>query len=127
MKSSHQRVHALIFHIIFISLLPLKITEASTRREAEAEAEALVKWKNSLSQPLPYSLTSWSFNNIVNLCNWGGIVCDYANTTVSEINLRDSKLNGTISGLYFGSLLNLTSLNLNGNNLGGSISSTIHL
>ncbi|TKY62323.1 LRR receptor serine/threonine-protein kinase [Spatholobus suberectus] len=118
--TSFQKVHALLFHILLISLLPLKITSSP-----RTEAEALVKWKNSLSPPLPLSLNSWSLTNLGNLCNWDAIVCDNTNTTVSEINFSGANLTGTLTGLDFASLPNLTQLSLNGNNFGGSIPSTI--
>ncbi|RDX61260.1 putative leucine-rich repeat receptor-like protein kinase, partial [Mucuna pruriens] len=119
--TSFQKVHVLIFQLILTSLLPLKITSSP-----RIEAEALVKWKNSLSPPLPPSLnSSWSLTNLGNLCNWDAIVCDNTNTTVSEINLSAANLTGTLTGLDFASLPNLTKLNLNGNNFGGSIPSAI--
>ncbi|CAL0309783.1 unnamed protein product [Lupinus luteus] len=89
------------------------------------EAEALVKWKNSLTPPLPPSLTSWSLNTIDNLCSWYAITCDNTNTTVTEINLSGSNLNGTLYNLDFSSLPNITSFNLNSNNFSGSIPSAI--
>nr|KYP62422.1 Receptor-like protein kinase 5 [Cajanus cajan] len=119
--TTFQKVHALIFLMLLISLLPLKIT-ASPR----TEAEAIVKWKNTLSPPLPPSLnSSWSLTNLGNLCNWDAIVCDNTNSTVSEINLSGYNLTGTLIGLDFASLPNLTQLNLNANNFGGSIPSAI--
>ena len=119
--TSFQKVHALLFHVFLLSLLPLKITSSQ-----RTEAEALVKWKHRLSPPLPPSLnSSWSLTNIANLCIWDAIVCDNTNTTVSQINLSDANLTGTLTTLDFASLPNLTQLDLNGNNFGGSISSAI--
>ncbi|KAG5055412.1 hypothetical protein JHK85_007922 [Glycine max] len=120
--ASFLKVHALLFHILFfISLLPFKITSSQI-----TEAEALVKWKNSLSPPLPSSLnSSWSLTNLGNLCNWDAIVCDNTNTTVLEINLSDANLTGTLTALDFASLPNLTQLNLTANHFGGSIPSAI--
>ena len=61
--TTFQKVHALLFHIlILISLLP---------------PESLVKWKNSLSPPLPPTLnSSWSLTNLGHFCNWDATVCD---------------------------------------------------
>ncbi|XP_047167182.1 MDIS1-interacting receptor like kinase 2-like [Vigna umbellata] len=118
--TTFQKVHALAFHILLLALLPLKIASSLT-----TEAEALVKWKNSLSSPLPPSQDSWSLTNLSNLCIWDAIVCDNTNTTVSEINLSGANLTGTLSALDFASLPNLTQLNLNANNFGGSIPSEI--
>ena len=78
--TSFQKVHALLFHILLLSLLPLKITSSPT-----TEAEALVEWKNSLSPLLPLSLhSSWSLTNIGNLYNWGVIVCDNNNNSLRD-------------------------------------------
>lgn len=67
----HNPLVLILFHVIFISILPVSIT--SSRR---TEGEALVKWKHSL---LPSSsLNSWSLNNLENLCNWTGITCNTA-------------------------------------------------
>ncbi|KAL9285072.1 hypothetical protein ACSQ67_024602 [Phaseolus vulgaris] len=115
-----QKVHTLVLLILFLCLLPLKIASSS-----RAEAEALVKWKNTLSPPLPPSLNSWSLTNLPNLCIWDAIVCDNTNTTVSEINLSGANLNGTITVLDFASLPNLTQINLHSNRFGGSIPSAI--
>ncbi|KAJ1416639.1 Protein kinase-like domain superfamily [Sesbania bispinosa] len=118
--TTFQKAHVLLFHILVISLLPLKITSSP-----RTEAEALVKWKNSLSPPLPPPLNSWSLANLGNLCSWYAVVCDNTNSTVSEINFSGANLTGTLTGLDFASLPNLTSLNFNGNNFGGSIPSSI--
>ena len=119
--TTFQKVHALLFHILFfISLLPLKITSSPT-----TEAEALVKWKNSLSLLPPSLNSSWSLTNLGNLCNWDAIACDNTNNTVLEINLSDANITGTLTPLDFASLPNLTKLNLNHNNFEGSIPSAI--
>ncbi|XP_019426217.1 PREDICTED: MDIS1-interacting receptor like kinase 2-like [Lupinus angustifolius] len=115
------KAQTLLFHIFLISfILPLKITASRI-----TEAKALAKWKNSLTLPLPPSLTSWSLNNIDNLCSWHAITCDNTNTTVTEINLSSSNLNGTLYNLDCSSLPNITSFNLKGNNFSGSIPSAI--
>ncbi|QHO31121.1 hypothetical protein S83_025844 [Arachis hypogaea] len=96
--------------IAVIFLLSLKITASPT-----TEAQALVKWKNSLLYtPL---LNSWSPSNIHNLCSsWDAIVCDKTtNKTVSRICLSGLNLSGTLHGLDFASLPNFTLLDLNDN------------
>jgi len=120
--TTSQKLYALVFHLLFfIFLLPLKITSSQ-----RTEAESLVKWKNSLSPPLPPSLnSSWSLTNLANLCIWDAIACDNTNTTVSQINLSGANLTGTLTALDFAFLPHLTQINLNGNHFGGSIPSTI--
>ena len=101
------------FHILLLSLLPVRITSSPT-----TQAEALVKWKNSLSPPS--SLNSWYLTNLNNLCNWKAIVC-HTTGTVSEIKLSDANLSGKLTQFDFTSFYNLTHLDLNNNTLGGSI------
>ncbi|KAK3444543.1 hypothetical protein EUGRSUZ_A01354, partial [Eucalyptus grandis] len=89
------------------------------------EAQALVKWKNSLSPPPPPpSLSSWSLTNIPHLCNWTGIACD-GGGLVTDISLSGSSLNGTLDALDFTLFPNLTRFDISNNNLGGPIPSSI--
>ncbi|WVZ08523.1 hypothetical protein V8G54_021869 [Vigna mungo] len=114
--TNFQSLHTLVLPIIFLCLFPLRIGSSPT-----AEAEALVKWKNSLTAPLPPSLNSWSLTNLTKLCFWDAIVCDNTTTTVLEINLSAANITGTITALDFASLPNLTQLNLDTNRFHGSI------
>jgi hypothetical protein len=117
----------LLLHLlILLSTLSLQITTSPSM-----QAEALVKWKNSLyPRPPRHPLTSWSLSNLNNLCNWTSIVCD-STGTVSEINLSggesgdEFKLNGTLAQFNFTPFLNLTSFDLSHNNLSGPIPSEI--
>ena len=119
--SASQKGYVFFLPIFLISILPSKI-KASLR----TEAEALVKWKGTLSLPLPPSLSSWSLTNSSNLCNnWEAVVCDKTNTTVTEINLSNSYLEGTLTHFDFDSLPNLTTLNLNTNSLSWPIPSAV--
>jgi len=64
------------------------------------------------------------FNDPGTECNWYGVTCDTAGTHVTDINLYDNGLSGTIpdlSGLPF-----LNSLRLPLNNIGGSIPSSLN-
>ena len=103
----------LLFHILLLSLLPVRNTSSPT-----TQAEALIKWKNSLSPSS--SLNSWYLTNLKNLCNWTAIVC-HTTGTISEIKLSDANLSGTLTQFDFTSFYNLTHLDLNNNTLGGSI------
>eukprot|EP00261_Vitis_vinifera_P035165 XP_019076408.1 PREDICTED: probable leucine-rich repeat receptor-like protein kinase At1g35710 isoform X2 [Vitis vinifera] len=109
-----------LIHILSLALLPLKITTSPT-----TEAEALIKWKNSLISSSPLN-SSWSLTNIGNLCNWTGIACDTTGS-VTVINLSETELEGTLAQFDFGSFPNLTGFNLSSNSkLNGSIPSTIY-
>ncbi|OMO57813.1 hypothetical protein COLO4_35066 [Corchorus olitorius] len=88
--------------------------EASTRQE---EANALLKWKNSLDEQRQYFLSSWVGNYP---CHWIGIICDNSRR-VSQLNLSSSGLKGPIPK----SLKNCTSLyrvRLEHNQLTGNLS-----
>ncbi|XP_034690256.1 MDIS1-interacting receptor like kinase 2-like isoform X3 [Vitis riparia] len=104
--------------VFLISLLSFKVTSSS-----RTEAEALIQWKNSLSSS-PSLNSSWALTNIENLCSWTGVVCGTTGT-VSEINLSQANLKGTIAQFDFGSFPNLTRFNLSINNLNGLIPSTV--
>nr|GMD12192.1 MDIS1-interacting receptor like kinase 2-like [Ipomoea batatas] len=86
------------------------------------EAEALLKWKSSLSIccGLSFPLKSWSLSNLTNICNWRGIVCN-AGGAISEINLPNADLSGTLHHLNFTSFPSLTRFNITGNYFNGPI------
>ncbi|KAG6724427.1 hypothetical protein I3842_03G259000 [Carya illinoinensis] len=112
---SIQRPPFVLFHFLILCLLPLKITSSP-----RTQAEALIKWKNSLSPPLPLPLASWSLSDLNNFCNWTAIAC-HTIGTVSEINLSGTNLTGTLAHFDFSSFPDLTRLDLNSNNFSGSI------
>nr|GLL30768.1 probable leucine-rich repeat receptor-like protein kinase At1g35710 [Ipomoea trifida] len=87
------------------------------------EAEALLKWKSSLSvfKGFSFPLDSWSLSNLRNMCNWTGIVCNGDGAIVSEINLPNAYLSGTLHHLNFTSFSSLTRFNITGNYFNGSI------
>ncbi|XP_031099903.1 leucine-rich repeat receptor-like serine/threonine-protein kinase BAM2 [Ipomoea triloba] len=88
------------------------------------EAEALLKWKSSLSvfEGFSFPLDSWSLSNLRNMCNWTGIVCNAGGVAiVSEINLPNAHLCGTLHHLNFTSFPSLTRFNITGNYFNGSI------
>ncbi|KAJ0626952.1 putative protein kinase RLK-Pelle-LRR-XI-1 family [Helianthus annuus] len=108
----------LLFYIAFVSLLPLKTTSTST-----TQAEALIKWKHTLSSS-PSSMNSWSSRNIQNLCNWTGVTCNEG-STISTISLSGSSISGTLTSFQFSSFPNLTRFDLNNNQVSGVIPSAI--
>nr|XP_043611476.1 MDIS1-interacting receptor like kinase 2-like [Erigeron canadensis] len=116
--ASYGILNMLLCTAAFLSLLPLKTTSTSI-----TQAEALVRWKTTLSSTSS-SMNSWSSNNIQSLCNWTRIVCNEEGT-VSEINLHNSSLTGTLAEFNFSSFPNLTRFDLSKNNLSGSIPSAI--
>ncbi|KAF8018056.1 hypothetical protein BT93_H3073 [Corymbia citriodora subsp. variegata] len=119
-NSTATRPLFLCLSLCLLSLLPFQASSSPT-----TEAQALVKWKNSLSPPSPPpSLSSWSLTNITHLCKWTGIACNNGRS-VSEISLQGSNLSGTLDALNFASFPNLTHFNVSENNLEGPIPSSI--
>ncbi|KAG6750286.1 hypothetical protein POTOM_047390 [Populus tomentosa] len=99
-----------IFHFLVLSSAFVLIT-------AQREAETLLNWKNSLNFP---TLPSWTLNSGSSPCNWTGIRCN-GEGSIIEINLENSGLDGTLDRFDSSSFPNLSSLNLNLNNLVGDI------
>ncbi|GMH02569.1 hypothetical protein Nepgr_004408 [Nepenthes gracilis] len=113
-----------VFQQIIICFSLSKLITASS----SSEADALVKWKNSLSSSSSSSspLFSWRLSDHQNLCNWTGIACD-ASVSTTEIDLTDQNLYGTLAQFNFSAFPNLRTFNLNTNNLNGSIPSAVGL
>ncbi|KAH6820640.1 hypothetical protein C2S53_019158 [Perilla frutescens var. hirtella] len=114
LKAFHFFLHISFFTLFF----HLKAAASAT-----TEAEALLTWKNSFSSPSP-SFNSWSVKNISNLCQWSGIRCNHGGS-VSEIDLSEANLAGTLNLLDFNSFPNLTSFNISANAFNGEIPAAI--
>nr|GMD13947.1 MDIS1-interacting receptor like kinase 2-like [Ipomoea batatas] len=108
----------LIIFLVMPCFFPLETIASTT-----TEAEALLKWKSSLSvfEGFSFPLDSWSLSNLRNMCNWTGIVCNGDGAIVSEINLPNAYLSGTLHHLSFTSFPSLTRFNITGNYFNGSI------
>ncbi|CAH9075463.1 unnamed protein product [Cuscuta epithymum] len=108
----------------FFILLLLGSFSLETKASARTEAEALVKWKNTLSFSSSSVINSWSLTNLRNLCKWSGIACN-GEGTVFEINLPHAGLSGNLDHLNFTLFATLTRFNISWNNFTGSIPSSI--
>nr|XP_048326389.1 MDIS1-interacting receptor like kinase 2-like [Ziziphus jujuba var. spinosa] len=92
------------------------------------EAEALLKWKNSLQNQSVFE--SWLFpishtnSTPQSPCKWYGITCNNAGT-VTQIELFGRDINGTLQNFDFSSFPHLLRLDLRRNNLRGTIPSNI--
>ncbi|KAF3433158.1 hypothetical protein FNV43_RR24260 [Rhamnella rubrinervis] len=93
------------------------------------EAEALLKWKDSL--PSQSVFDSWvspiqssNDSTLLTPCKWYGISCNQAGS-VTQIDLSDRGINGTLQNLDFTSFPNLVRLVLYGNHFSGTIPATI--
>nr|GMD15533.1 MDIS1-interacting receptor like kinase 2-like [Ipomoea batatas] len=104
--------------LIFLAMPCLFALE--TIASTTTEAEALLKWKSGLSSWFSFPLNSWSLSNLTNHCNWSGIVCN-GGGAVSQINLPNAYLSGTLHHLNFTSFPSLTRFNISDNYFKGSI------
>nr|XP_048326780.1 MDIS1-interacting receptor like kinase 2-like [Ziziphus jujuba var. spinosa] len=96
------------------------------------EAEALIKWKDSL--PSQSVFDSWVFPTHTNSssstpptpspCKWYGITCDNAGS-VTQIELPGRGINGTLQNFDFSFFPNLVRLDLQSNNFQGPIPANI--
>jgi len=110
-------IHKVIFCVLVIYLISSSASAATA-----AEAEALVRWKSSLSASEP--LVSWRLDDEQNICNWTGILCDNLDS-ITSINLTNAGVDGALTGFSFNAFRNLTSLDLSFNSLTGQIPSSI--
>ncbi|KAG6780904.1 hypothetical protein POTOM_013783 [Populus tomentosa] len=114
---------AILIEWIVLLLFCCKASLASNA----AEAEALLRWKDSLGNQS--ILQSWvapanATSRTLTPCQWRGITCDNAGN-VTQINLPNVGLTGTLQYLDFSSLTNLLRLDLRENQLTGTIPSSI--
>ncbi|CAH1414006.1 unnamed protein product [Lactuca virosa] len=93
------------------------------------EANALLKWKETLQIPNNSLLSSWipiSLNSSASFpcTSWYGIVC-YADASIHRLNLSSSGLKDTLHQFPFSLLHNLTHFDLSVNNFFGPIPAEI--
>ncbi|CAK9163738.1 unnamed protein product [Ilex paraguariensis] len=106
-----------------VLLLPFCRAEPSQN----TEAEALLKWKQSLgNQSIMSSWVNPASNNSTasNPCKWLGITCNKVGNVI-ELNLAYTGLQGTLLHLNFSSFPNLLRLDLKFNKLTGPIPADI--
>ncbi|KAE8777486.1 LRR receptor-like serine/threonine-protein kinase FLS2 [Hordeum vulgare] len=93
-----------------------------TAKATNQEAEALLRWKSTLIGT--NLLSSWSITN--STCSWFGVTCDAAGH-VTELQLHNAGLHGTLHAFYSAALQNLTLLDLYNNNLVGVVPANISM
>ncbi|XP_037418226.1 probable leucine-rich repeat receptor-like protein kinase At1g35710 [Triticum dicoccoides] len=96
-------------------LCAVALVRADTRREAEA----LVRWKASLTSA-DESLGPWSLANFTSLCRWTHITCDSAGHILG-LDLEGAILNGTLDKFDFSAFPHMERLILDHNSLYGTI------
>ena len=122
-----------------VSRLLLLICSHHVSSYSNEEAQALLKWKDTLHNHNHSSLLSWTLypNNFTNIssthheratspCKWYGISCNHAGSII-KINLTESGLGGTLQHFSFSSFPNLAYVDTYINNLSGPIPPQIGL
>ncbi|XP_045823508.1 receptor-like protein kinase HSL1 [Trifolium pratense] len=100
------------FIYIVLSILSLSTTTVTSLNQ---EGLYLYQFKLTLDDP-DSSLSSWNPRDTTP-CNWYGIICDTTNTTVTEINLSDTNIQGPFTASILCRLPNLSSINLFNNSI----------
>ncbi|XP_057992559.1 MDIS1-interacting receptor like kinase 2 [Hevea brasiliensis] len=118
----------LLFHLIPLLVFSVHVlatvSTAAVQTEVE-EADALLRWKDSLDNQSQSFLSSWNTTaGSGRPCNWFGIHCNKAGS-VTNISLKDTGLKGTLQSFSFPSFPNLVWLNLSNNSFHGNIPSHI--
>nr|CAB3503984.1 unnamed protein product [Digitaria exilis] len=109
-------LHGLLLLLPCIALLLGAVIPAIAG--GQREAEALLKWKASLTDS-DASLTSWS-NATSSPCNWAFVNCS-STGDVTALIIINARINGTLSGLDFSAFPHLEELVLEQNDLYGTI------
>ncbi|KAK1358139.1 putative leucine-rich repeat receptor-like serine/threonine-protein kinase [Heracleum sosnowskyi] len=84
----------------------------------ESDREALMEFKKTISADPNSTLANW--NEMVDVCNFTGVVCNRTDHRVQKLVLAETKLVGLFSPFLF-NLTRLQVIRLNGNNLHGSL------
>ena len=121
-----------------VTLVVLAMLHSSfdvTSLSVNEEADALLNWKATLQNETQPPLPSWTLPNYATNssnnqntssvpCSWFGISCNQAGSVI-RLNPSNIALKGTLHGFSFSSLPSLTILDLNMNELFGTVSMEI--
>ncbi|XP_021811683.1 MDIS1-interacting receptor like kinase 2-like [Prunus avium] len=97
------------------------LSAPSSRSPEGQEAEALLKWRDSLDNQNQSLMSSWFGKSP---CNWTGIACNEFRS-ITNISLSSIGLRGTLYAFGFSSFPSLLSLDLYHNSFYGSIPSSL--
>ncbi|XP_057990703.1 putative receptor-like protein kinase At3g47110 [Hevea brasiliensis] len=112
-------LHVHFFFLFSISILSLRPEIClSYNLVNETDRISLLEFKAKIAAD-PYGILS-SWNDSVNFCKWQGVICGRKHHRVTSLNLHGLSLSGTISS-YAGNLTFLRFLNLAGNRFYGEI------
>ncbi|KAJ9160283.1 hypothetical protein P3X46_025697 [Hevea brasiliensis] len=112
-------LHVHFFFLFSISILSLRPEIClSYNLVNETDRISLLEFKAKIAAD-PYGILS-SWNDSVNFCKWQGVICGRKHHRVTSLNLHGLSLSGTISS-YAGNLTFLRVMNLADNGLVGKI------
>ncbi|KAG5541714.1 hypothetical protein RHGRI_021519 [Rhododendron griersonianum] len=113
---------------VSIVLSVVLFSSLDTASASVEEANALLKWKETLQSANSSVLTTWtlgtkngSSSNASSPCNWFGVSCINAEGRVTRLNLTNSSINGTLETFPFSLFQNLAYVDLSMNELSGPI------
>ncbi|GJM91653.1 hypothetical protein PR202_ga08052 [Eleusine coracana subsp. coracana] len=109
----------LLLSSILVSSSSTFTTSVVAAAAEETDAQALLRFKESIKRDPRGVLSSWQPDQIGNLCSWYGVSCN-GEERVTRINLAGNRLTGTIRP-DFGRLTRLAVLQLANNSLEGAI------
>ncbi|XP_062200460.1 LRR receptor-like serine/threonine-protein kinase FLS2 [Phragmites australis] len=107
--------------LLLLSCIPLLLCAVvPVATGGRREAQALLKWKATLAGGRE-SLSSWSLAvNSTSPCNWMFVICNSAGDVIKLL-ISEASLNGTLAGLDFSAFPHLEVLDMESNDLYGSI------
>ncbi|KAI4312689.1 hypothetical protein MLD38_037490 [Melastoma candidum] len=126
MISSYKFPHLLSMATLLLLVAVHLHSSAAVAVVPSTEANALLEWKSQLPNRSRALFSSWNDSSSTSsgFCSWKGLTCD-AWQSVTGLNLSHIAINGTLQGLNFLSLPNLTTIVFINCSLSGGIPSTI--
>ncbi|GLJ09846.1 hypothetical protein SUGI_0116920 [Cryptomeria japonica] len=103
-------------YLALISVVAVSIKATAIPRDAES----LVALKQSFAA---FPLDDWLQGNLSNFCNWTGVTCDHSNQNVIALNLQNKAIFGSFP-VNIPTFSRLTTLNLSSNFITGQIPSS---
>ncbi|KAL2553474.1 putative LRR receptor-like serine/threonine-protein kinase [Forsythia ovata] len=109
---------SLAFISVFLTNLSFPDYAAADTPGNETDKLALLAFKSQITEDPIGVLASW--NDSLHLCNWTGVMCSNDQRRVTSLNLQGKRLAGTLSS-YVGNFTFIYLLDLSGNSFHGEI------
>ncbi|KAL2533058.1 putative LRR receptor-like serine/threonine-protein kinase [Abeliophyllum distichum] len=109
---------SLAFISVFLTNLSFPEYAAAETPGNETDKLALLAFKSQITEDPIGVLASW--NDSFHLCNWTGVMCSNDQRSVTSLNLQGKRLAGTLSS-YLGNFWFINLLDLSGNSFHGEI------